>query len=71
MAAPSLTWKDLGILKDALDEFERTLEDLDIETGEVSWHTDGSIHGEFVYGTKEADYQHRLMMGMGFSHRYE
>ena len=23
MAAPSLTWKDLGILNDALDEFER------------------------------------------------
>lgn len=51
MAAPSLTWKDLGILKDALAEFERTLEDLGIEAGEVSWHTDGSIHGEFVYGT--------------------
>lgn len=31
MAAPSLTWKDLGILKDALDEFERTLEDLDMK----------------------------------------
>lgn len=69
MAAPSLTWKDLGILKDALDEFERTLEDLDIETGEVSWHT-GSIHGEFVYGTR------KLITdtdddGEGFSHRYE
>ena len=25
MAAPSLTWKDLGILKDALAEFERTM----------------------------------------------
>lgn len=70
MAAPSLTWKDLGILKDALDEFERTLEDLDIETGEVSWHTDGSIHGEFVYGTR------KLITNTdddveGFSHRYE
>lgn len=43
MATPSLTWKDLGILKDALNEFERALEDLDIETGEVSWNTDGSI----------------------------
>ena len=70
MAAPSLTWKDLGILKDALDEFERTLEDLVIEAGEVSWHTDGSIHGEFVYGTR------KLITdtdddGEGFSHRYE
>ena len=36
MAATSLTWKDLGILKDALAEFERTLEDLGIEAGEVS-----------------------------------
>ena len=70
MAAPSLTWKDLGILKDALDEFERALEDLDIEAGEVSWHTDGSIHGEFVYGTR------KLITdtdddGEVFSHRYE
>lgn len=70
MAAPSLTWKDLGILKDALDEFERALEDLDIETCEVSWNTDGSIHGEFVYGKR------KLITdtdddGEGFSHRYE
>lgn len=70
MAAPSLTWKDLGILKDALNEFERALEDLDIETGEVSWNTDGSIHGEFVYGKR------KLITdtdddGEGFSHRYE
>ena len=70
MAAPSLTWKDLGILKDALAEFERTLEDLGIEAGEVSWHTDGSIHGEFVYGTRKliADTDDD---GEGFSHRYE
>lgn len=70
MATPSLTWKDLGILKDALNEFERALEDLDIETGEVSWNTDGSIHGEFVYGKR------KLITdtdddGEGFSHRYE
>lgn len=70
MAAPSLTWKDLGILKDAMDEFERAMEDLDIETGEVSWNTDGSIHGEFVYGKR------KLITdtdddGEGFSHRYE
>lgn len=70
MPEPSLTWKDLGILKDALDEFERTLEDLEIEASEVSWHTDGSIHGEFVYGTR------KLIIntnddGEGFSHRYE
>ena len=55
MAAPSLTWKDLGILKDALDEFERTLEDLGIEAGEVSLHTDGRIRIWY----KKADYQHR------------
>ena len=70
MATPSLTWKDLGILKDALNEFERALEDLDLETGEVSWNTDGSIHGEFVYGKR------KLITdtdddGEGFSHRYE
>lgn len=70
MPAPSLTWKDLGMLKDALDEFGRTLEDLDIEASEVSWHTDGSIHGEFLYGTR------KLITdtdddGEGFSHRYE
>ena len=70
MAAPSLTWKDLGILKDALDEFERTLEDLGIEAGEVSWHIDGSIHGEFVYGTRKL-ITNTDDDGEGFSHRYE
>lgn len=70
MAAPSLTWKDLGILKDALDEFERTLEDLGIEAGEVSWHTDGSIHGEFVYDIRKL-ITNTDDDGEGFSHRYE
>ena len=70
MAAPSLTWKDLEILKDALAEFERTLEDLGIEAGEVSWHTDGSIHGEFVYGTRKL-ITYTADDGEGFSHRYE
>ena len=67
MAAPSLTWKDLGILKDALAEFERTLEDLGIEAGEVSWHTDGS---EFVYGIRKL-ITNTDDDGEGFSHRYE
>ena len=70
MAVSNLTWKDLGILKDALEEFERTLEDLGIETSEVSWHTDGSIHGEFVYGTRKL-ITNTDDDGEGFSYRYE
>ena len=70
MPEPSLTWEDLGILKEALNEFEATLEDLGIEASEVSWHTDGSIHGEFMYSTRKL-ITNTDNDGEGFSYRYE
>ena len=70
MTEVNLTWEDLGVLKDALNEFKKSMEDIGIDASEVSWNTDGSIYGELAYGTiklivsAEND-------GKGFSYRYE